>query len=189
MTFRERKRETAIANSSADKRGKLAARERDVTEQIALGLPQNAAAGGGGSGEAQFDQRLFNQSRGMDTGFGDDEAYNVYDAPWRDTGNLGSGIYRPTRTSENEYGAGLDQLMSTNRFVPDRGFSGADTSASRSGPVEFQRSGAADEKDEDDLFGVIGLLSEAKKASKRNADTEERGGGGREDRDKRRKRD
>ncbi|KAK4315590.1 hypothetical protein Pmani_013201 [Petrolisthes manimaculis] len=183
---RERKRETAITNSSADKRGKLAARERDVTEQIALGLPQNAGAGGS---EAQFDQRLFNQSHGMDTGFGDDEAYNVYDAPWRDTGNLGSGIYRPTRSSENEYGAGLDQLMSTNRFVPDRSFSGADTSASRSGPVEFQRSGAADEKDEDDLFGVIGLLSEAKKASKRNADTEERGGVSRDDRDKRRKRD
>ncbi|XP_071525067.1 puff-specific protein Bx42 isoform X2 [Panulirus ornatus] len=179
---RERKRETAVSNSTADKRGKLANRERDVTEQIALGLPQNTAGGG----EAQFDQRLFNQSRGMDTGFGDDEAYNVYDAPWRESGSLGSNIYRPTRASETDYGAGIEQLMSTSRFVPDRGFSGADTSTSRSGPVEFQRSGAGDEKDEDDLFGVIGLLSEAKKASKRNADGEDRS---RDDRDKRRKRD
>lgn len=122
----------------------------------------------------------------MDTGFGDDEAYNVYDAPWRDSGALGSNIYRPTRASENDYGAGIEQLMSTSRFVPDRGFSGADSSTSRSGPVEFQRSGAGDEKDEDDLFGVIGLLSEAKKASKRNADGEDRS---RDDRDKRRKRD
>ncbi|XP_053637348.1 puff-specific protein Bx42 isoform X1 [Cherax quadricarinatus] len=179
---RERKRETGVANAAADKRGKLATRERDVTEQIALGLPQNTSGGS----EAQFDQRLFNQSRGMDTGFGDDEAYNVYDAPWRDTGNIGSNIYRPTRAAENDYGSGIEHLMSTNRFVPDRGFSGADSGASRSGPVEFQPSGAGDEKDEDDLFGVIGLLSEAKKASKRSSNTEDRG---RDDRDKRRKRD
>lgn len=122
----------------------------------------------------------------MDTGFGDEESYNVYDRPWRETGSLGSNLYRPTRAAETEYGADLETLISTNRFVPDRGFSGADTNASRSGPVEFQRSGAGDEKDEDDLFGVIGLLSEAKKASKRNADGEDRS---RDDRDKRRKRD
>ena len=54
--------------SAADKRsGKAGMRERDVTEQIALGLPQKATGG-----EAQFDQRLFNQSRGIDSGFGDD---------------------------------------------------------------------------------------------------------------------
>ncbi|XP_047494373.1 puff-specific protein Bx42-like isoform X2 [Penaeus chinensis] len=179
---RDRKRESAIANSAADKRGKLTSRERDVTEQIALGLPQKTSGGG----EAQFDQRLFNNQRGMDTGFGDDESYNVYDRPWRENSNLGSNLYRPTRSAENEYGADLETLMSTNRFVPDRGFSGADAGASRSGPVEFQRSGAGDEKEEDDLFGVIGLLTEAKKASKRNADGEDRG---RDDRDKRRKRD
>ncbi|XP_068234705.1 puff-specific protein Bx42 [Palaemon carinicauda] len=179
---RDRKRENAIANSSAERRGKLANRERDVTEQIALGLPQKTAGGG----EAQFDQRLFNQSRGMDSGFGDDEAYNVYDRPWQQGSNINSNIYRPTRNAESEYAADLDQLLSTARFVPDRGFSGADTSASRSGPVEFQRSGVGDEKDDDDLFGVIGLLSEAKKATKRNPDGDDRG---REDRDKRRKRD
>lgn len=160
----------------------MANRERDVTEQIALGLPQKT----GGGGEAQFDQRLFNQSRGMDAGFGDEEAYNVYDRPWRETSNMGSNIYRPTRGAENEYAADLGQLLSTARFVPDRGFSGADTSASRSGPVEFQQSGVGDEKDEDDLFGVIGLLSEAKKATKRNPEGDDRG---RDDRDKRRKRE
>lgn len=69
-----------------------------------------------------------------------------------------------------------------NRFVPDRGFAGADGSTSRSGPVEFQASGAGD-KEEEDLFGVIGLLSEAKKASKRSNDDD------RADRDKRRRRD
>lgn len=173
---RERKRETAIS-SSADKRGKLAGRERDITEQIALGLPQKSAGG-----DVQFDSRLFNQSQGMNSGFGDDESNDVYDRPWRDTAT--SSIYRPTRGAEQDYAADLDQLMNTNRFVPDRGFSGSDGMAKRSGPVEFQRSGGQeDEKEDDDIFGVIGLLSDAKKATKRNAETS------RDDRDKRRKRE
>lgn len=143
----------------------MANRERDITEQIALGLPQKTTTGG----ETQFDQRLFNQSRGLSTGFGDDESYNVYDKPWRDTGSLGSNIYRPTRGADSEaYGLEVEKMMSTNRFVPDQRFAGADGASRRSGPVEFQSSSAAgEEKDEEDLFGVIGLLSEAKYASKR----------------------
>ena len=35
-------------------------KERDVSEMIALGLPNTGA---GGSKETQFDQRLFNQSK------------------------------------------------------------------------------------------------------------------------------
>ncbi|KAF2359393.1 SKI-interacting protein SKIP SNW domain [Trinorchestia longiramus] len=172
---KERKREAAI---SGNDRKLGAARERDITEQIALGLPQKTTTGG----EAQFDQRLFNQSRGMDSGFGDDEAYSVYDKPWRQAGSLGNALYRPSASAADTFG-GMDELMSTKRFVPDRGFSGADSSVSRSGPVEFQASGEGD-KEEEDLFGVIGLLSEAKKASKRSTDADDR-----TDRDKRRRRD
>lgn len=50
-------------------------RERDISEQIALGLPAKTITGG----ETQFDSRLFNQSRGMDSGFADEDSYNVYD--------------------------------------------------------------------------------------------------------------
>ena len=164
---RDRKREQALANSNADRKGKMAGRERDITEQIALGLPQKTAGGG----EAQFDQRLFNQSRGMDSGFGDDEAYNVYDKAWRDTST--SSIYRPRNVESDAFGGDFEQLMMANRFAPDRSFSGADGNAHRSGPVEFRAEG--DEKEEEDLFGVIGLLSEAKKASKRMlSDTDDR---------------
>ena len=75
---------------------------------------------------------------------------------------MGSSLYRPTRGAEADH-CDLDALRQ-NRFVPDRGFAGAFAtaagSASRAGPVEF----AAEEKVEveDDLFGVIGLLTEAK---------------------------
>jgi SNW domain-containing protein 1 len=40
-------------------------RERDVSEQIALGIPAKTA---GASGEGLFDSRLFNQSRGLSSG-------------------------------------------------------------------------------------------------------------------------
>ena len=38
--------------------------DRDVSEQVALGMPTKKTGG-----EALFDQRLFGQSKGMDSGF------------------------------------------------------------------------------------------------------------------------
>lgn len=113
---KERARERNLARAGGgDKRAKqAAARERDISEQIALGLPARAS----GSGETQFDQRLFNQSRGMDSGFNDDEAYNVYDKPWGQGGSVAAGVYRPGKNVEKEvYGDDLDTLMKTNRYV------------------------------------------------------------------------
>ncbi len=81
---RDRARDRNLARASHETRSKVQReRERDVTEQLALG----AGAGGRGAKgpDALFDQRLFNQSRGMDSGFagGEDEHYNVYDRPWK----------------------------------------------------------------------------------------------------------
>merc|ERR1719400_2241679 len=68
----------------------------------------------------------------------------------------------------------LDELRKTNRFVPDKEFSGTDrTTAGRSGPVQF-------EKDEDDPFGLDQFLDTAKRASNGRssdgADRRDRGG-------------
>ena len=49
--------------------------ERDVSEKIALGQAQPT------SRETMFDQRLFNQTSGLDAGFGEDDDYNLYDKP------------------------------------------------------------------------------------------------------------
>ncbi|KAK3093397.1 hypothetical protein FSP39_015058 [Pinctada imbricata] len=104
---KERQRDRNLARAAPDKRSRLQKeRERDVSEKIALGIP-DARSGGG---EVQFDQRLFNQSKGMDSGFGDEEAYNVYDKPWRQ-----------------------------DQFVPDREFAGTDRSRRREGPVQFEQ--------------------------------------------------
>jgi SNW domain-containing protein 1 len=65
------------------------------------------------------------------------------------------------------------------RFVPDKEFSGTDRTATRSGPVQF-------EKEEEDPFGLDQFLTQAKRASKRPKDDRDRRG---EERDKRKRRD
>jgi SNW domain-containing protein 1 len=157
---KDRQRERNIARAAPDKRNRLEReRERDISEQIALGMPAKTVIGG----ETQFDSRLFNQSKGMDTGFGDDETYSVYDKPWRQNADVAQGLYRPKKGGDSDvYGEDLDNLIKTNRFVPDKEFSGTDRSAaaSRSGPVQF-------EKEEEDPFGLDQFLQQAKRSSKR----------------------
>lgn len=155
---KERQRERNLLRAAPDKRSKLERqRERDISEQIALGManPRVSAT------EVQFDQRLFNQSKGISSGFGDDEDYAVYDKPWRSAQNATQGIYRPSKSTDNEvYGDDLEELAK-NRFVPDKGFSGADRSVKRDGPVQFEK------QEDDDPLGLDRFLSEVKKASKR----------------------
>ena len=50
------------------------------------------------------------------------------------------------------------------RFVPDKGFTGADSSRRRDGPVQFER------YEEEDPFGLDKFLKEAKTGQKRGAD-------------------
>ena len=180
---RERARQRNIDRAAPERRSKLErGRERDISEQIALGIPAKTA---GASGEGLFDSRLFNQSRGLGSGYGDDEGYNVYSEPWRKESNLASNIYRPGKNIDKEAYGGqeeLDELRKTNRFVPDKEFSGTDrTTAGRSGPVQF-------EKDEDDPFGLDQFLDTAKRASnKRSSDGGDRRDRGGESSSKRKK--
>ncbi|XP_038217224.1 puff-specific protein Bx42 isoform X2 [Zerene cesonia] len=161
---KERQRDRNLARAAPDKRSKLVKeRERDISEQIALGLPAKTNQGG----EAMFDQRLFNNSKGMDSGYGDDEAYNVYDAAWR-SGAVGAHIYRPSRGADADaHGAGLDALANTRRFVADKEFAGTSSANTRSGPVQFEKNPRAEPQRaeaEFDPFGLDRFLSEAKRA-------------------------
>ena len=48
----------------------------------------------------------------MDSGVGDDEAYNVYDKAWRKDKDLASNIYRPSKNLDKDiYGDDLDKLI------------------------------------------------------------------------------
>lgn len=100
---KERARERNLARAAPDKRNKLQKeRERDISEQIALGLPAKTML----AGEAQFDQRLFDGTKGMDSGFGDEEGYNVYDKPWRNTDTMAQHVYRPRNNKEQDQATG-----------------------------------------------------------------------------------
>ncbi|NXR97658.1 SNW1 protein, partial [Oxylabes madagascariensis] len=137
---------------------------RDISEVIALGVPNPRP-----SNEIQYDQRLFNQSKGMDSGFagGEDEIYNVYDQPWRSGKDMAQNIYRPSKNVDKDmYGDDLEARIKTNRFVPDKEFSNSDRNTrgrGRDGPVQF----------EEDPFGLDKFLEEAKQhgGSKRPSDS------------------
>lgn len=175
---KDRARERNIQRAAPDRRSKLEKeRERDISEQIALGMPAKTTS----TGEGMFDARLFNQQRGMDSGFNDDESYAAYDQPWRKEGSLANTIYRPGKNLDSEmYGGAedLEALRATKRFVPDKDFGGADRGASsRSGPVQF-------EKEENDPFGLDAFLKEVKTAERKRPNEDDR----RNDRDRDRKR-
>ncbi|XP_073987618.1 puff-specific protein Bx42 [Rhodnius prolixus] len=166
---KDRVRERNIARAAPEKRSKLEReRERDISEQIALGLPAKSQTL---TGEAAFDQRLFNTTKGMDSGFGEEDSYNVYDRPWREANSIANHVYRPSRNIDKDvYGDDLDRIVKTNRFVPDKEFSGTDRGgAGRSGPVQF-------EKEEEDPFGLDQFLTQAKRGA--TSGTGQGGGGG-----------
>lgn len=114
---------------------------RDVSERVALGMPTAKTS------ETQYDQRLFNQSAGMDSGFGADDAYGVYSKPLFN--KQAESIYRPTASRGSEYGTADEQyanLSRTDRFKPAKDFRGVDRSQPtgvRSQPVQFERSAPA----------------------------------------------
>jgi SNW domain-containing protein 1 len=139
---RERERELRQENNMELKKRKLE-KERDVSEKIALGVH----TGTGGAGEV--DNRLYNQSAGMDSGFGASDEYNTYSKPLFDRqGVTSASIYRPTR-GETEHNAdeSYDKLVkgSTSKFQPAKGFSGAEggtdnNAGPRTAPVQFEKS-------------------------------------------------
>jgi SNW domain-containing protein 1 len=139
---REREKELRQENNMELKKRKLE-EERDVSEKIALG--QHTGSGGAG----EVDSRLYNQSAGMDSGFGADDEYNTYSKPLFDRqGVTSASIYRPTR-GEIEHNAdeSYDKLVrgATSKFQPAKGFAGAEggtdiQAGPRNAPVQFEKS-------------------------------------------------
>jgi len=150
---RERERELRIQRNKSSVARNM---DRDISEKIALGqaVPQQSA-------EAMFDQRLFNQTQGINSGFGVDEEYNIYSKPLFQ-GSSANVLYRPKKTDDSEsYGGEEDykKLLDTTKFKADKGFSGTDVGKDeklepRSKPVEFEK--------EEDPFGLDEFLSKAK---------------------------
>lgn len=137
---------------------------RDISEKIALGMLK--AGPGQLSGEALFDSRLFNQSAGLDAGYGAEDDYGVYSKPLFDRG-AESTIYRPKRDDSEIYGDAdtqLTKLKDTSRFQPDKGFQGTDGAprgGTRSAPVQFEKAESTRSRHEDP-YGIDDLVQSKK---------------------------
>jgi len=159
---RDRVRKRNMERAGPQKKGGRPAgasgEERDISEKIALGLP---SAGSRNTAETQFDQRLFNKTAGMDSGFqgGNDDGYNVYDQPWRRETKVGSSIYRPRNKEADSYGdEDIEKMKRSDRFVPEKPFSGTDNARERSGPVQFEKNEASE-----DVFDLDNFMAKAAK--------------------------
>ena len=163
---RRRERERDRRLEAAGKKTKMSRdRDRDVSEQIALGMTTKT------SEELQYDQRLFNQSAGMDSGFGEEDAYGIYDKPLM-KGTSASMLYKPTQGDDEQYGEekaqeDFDKLAKTNKFQPDKGFEGGAGGGGGGGGSKRPRDSAVEfEREAADPFGLDQFLSEAKKGKK-----------------------
>ena len=169
---RERERRLEAKEGAPGKKSKITRdRDRDVSEKIALGM----ANVGGGGGEVVYDQRLFNQEQGMESGFGTEDAYNIYDKALFNRDGA-SGLYKVRKGADDELyggaggaegGEGGSQMLRTERFKADKGFAGAGgpggggSGGVRDGPVEFERDVA-----EADPFGLDQFLTQVKTGKK-----------------------
>jgi len=157
---KQREREMRLSHMGSETKARVIAldKDRDISEKIALGLAQPSL-----SKESMYDQRLFNQSEGLSSGFGSSDSYNIYDKPLF-AGSSANMVYRPKKLEKESTGVeteALEGMISSGAGVGgngSRGFQGTEggESIERSGPVQF-------EKDESDPFGLDQFLTSAKR--------------------------
>eukprot|EP01047_Picozoa_sp_COSAG01_P018804 COSAG01_NODE_1027_length_12036_cov_4.718857_5_plen_517_part_00 len=151
---RERQRDYNIAMAAPEKRSKLMRdRDRDISEQIALGQAST------GKQEMEYDQRLYNQSEGMTSGFGAEDSYNVYDKP----------LFKPNaqiyKASQQKEDFDTDGLIDALKKGKGGGEAARPTSrhAPRNKPVQFEKEQEAGAGGGGaDPFGLDEFLASAK---------------------------
>ncbi|KYQ88534.1 hypothetical protein DLAC_11845 [Tieghemostelium lacteum] len=107
---RERERKYRLETTKKSKTTRD--QDRDISEKIALG---GAMGGARRTEDSVYDQRLFNQSESLSSGFGDDEAYNVYSKPLFNNNPSANSIYRP-RVNKNDDFSSVDDILANKRF-------------------------------------------------------------------------
>ncbi|KAG4105458.1 hypothetical protein H8356DRAFT_1634830 [Neocallimastix lanati (nom. inval.)] len=135
---KQREREMRLSHMGQETKSKVMRKlgDRDISEKIALGLAQPTA-----SRESMYDQRLFNRSEGLSSGFGSEDSYNIYDKPLFAERSSNT-IYRPKKTvSDENYDTEAIEKIVSNKIGGEgsRGFKGADVNSDRSGPVQFEK--------------------------------------------------
>jgi len=95
---KQREREMRLSHMGQETKSKVMRKlgDRDISEKIALGLAQPTA-----SRESMYDQRLFNRSEGISSGFGSEDSYNIYDKPLFAERSSNT-IYRPKKAVSDD---------------------------------------------------------------------------------------
>ncbi|KAL1556478.1 SNW/SKI-interacting protein A-like [Salvia divinorum] len=126
MSVEERvtKRRLEAKDGGMGKKRKISRdRGRDISEKVALGMATTGARGG----EVMYDQRLFNQEKGMDSGFGfgTDDAYNIYDKGLFTAQSALTTLFKPKKDCDDEMYGGADEQIDKIKCVKvDRAFTG-----------------------------------------------------------------
>ncbi|ORX35257.1 SKIP/SNW domain-domain-containing protein [Kockovaella imperatae] len=175
---REREKEMRMNNMGSEMRAKILAKEqnRDISEKIALGLAKPTA-----SKETLLDSRLFNREQ-LNTGFGADDSYNLYDKPLFQGSSAAAAIYKSRGNmsgNDEAFGGGTEEgiqaELAKDRFKlgnATRGFEGADTAEVRDGPVQFEKDVVISLDGQSDPFGVEQFMDAAKRGGKRTAEAD-----------------
>ncbi|KAG5619247.1 hypothetical protein H5410_019071 [Solanum commersonii] len=138
--FEERCSERRLEATMGGKKKRKITRDRDhdISEKLALGMASTSRGG-----EVMiYDQRLFNQEKGVASGFAPtDDAYNIYDrglftAPHQPALSI---LYRPNKDVDSDmYGGGADEKTDRS-FKPDTAFVGtSERRGPRDTPVKFE---------------------------------------------------
>lgn len=136
---RERVRNVNVKANNPDKRTKSdRQRERDISEQIALGMAKPNTVD-----NDVHDQRLYNQSQGIGSGFGDEDDYAVYDKSWKSQASFSTNY----RYSEDLLKESKEQGSATQAPELD---------SDQLAPIQFEKD------DVEDVFNVESFLRNAK---------------------------
>lgn len=148
---RERVRNANVKATAPHKRTKLdRERERDISEQIALGMPRASKY----DDEDVHDQRLYNQSQGLGHGFGDEDDYAVYDKAWKSKESF-SVNYRPSGSLLKELSEKADEDPESGKSKHIR------DDHDELAPIQFEKD------DVEDIFNVESFLKHAKYNAKK----------------------
>ncbi|KRW99480.1 hypothetical protein PPERSA_07965 [Pseudocohnilembus persalinus] len=133
----ELEREHRLAAAGNKKAKQVRDQERDISEKVALGQAQANT----NKREVQYDSRLFNQTGGLDSGFGDEEENRLYDQPlFKD--RSAANIYKSVKKDEDDgrVTKGLEKILKgKNRQLGELEGDDDYKSGSRQGPVQFEK--------------------------------------------------
>lgn len=141
---RDRVRNINIKSTNPERRTKFdRQRERDISEKVALGMARSNT-----DDHDVHDQRLYNQSQGLSSGFEDEDEYTVYDKAWKSKESFSTN-YRPSDSIKQD--------------AKEREIEDTSTKASTSDPNNDPLAPIQFEKDDvEQIFNVESFLRNAK---------------------------